>query len=327
MRQSIVFPLRLCVSAALRLCERFIPTLPQSESLTMTLEIRLLGPPTFTLSGQPLQLVRRKSIALLAWLAVTRRPQSREAITGLIWPEFDHESSLMNLRRDLSWLRKTLGDGFVAADRLQIAIEPDAPLWLDVQIFDSALSAVQKHNHPPTSLCPDCVANLSQAIELYQGDFMAGFSLADSNEFEEWQFFQREEQRRAAGSAFEKLCAWHGSQAEYEQGIAAGRRWLGLDPWHEPAHRALMRLYAQADQQAAALRQYETCRRVLDEKMGVQPEAETTALYEAIRSRQTRALYPRPAPRPSMSHPIQLSRPRLLCCLCPPPLLSGAPRR
>jgi DNA-binding SARP family transcriptional activator len=293
----------------------------------MTLEIRLLGPPTFTLSGQPLQLVRRKSIALLAWLAVTRRPQSREAITGLIWPEFDHESSLMNLRRDLSWLRKTLGDGFVAADRLQIAIEPDAPLWLDVQIFDSALSAVQKHNHPPTSLCPDCVANLSQAIELYQGDFMAGFSLADSNEFEEWQFFQREEQRRAAGSAFEKLCAWHGSQAEYEQGIAAGRRWLGLDPWHEPAHRALMRLYAQADQQAAALRQYETCRRVLDEKMGVQPEAETTALYEAIRSRQTRALYPRPAPRPSMSHPIQLSRPRLLCCLCPPPLLSGAPRR
>jgi two-component SAPR family response regulator len=146
----------------------------------MTLEIRLLGPPTFTLSGQPLQLVRRKSIALLAWLAVTRRPQSREAITGLIWPEFDHESSLMNLRRDLSWLRKTLGDGFVAADRLQIAIEPDAPLWLDVQIFDSALSAVQKHNHPPTSLCPDCVANLSQAIELYQGDFMAGFSVKSS---------------------------------------------------------------------------------------------------------------------------------------------------
>ena len=71
------------------------------------------------------------------------------------------------------------------------------PLWLDVQIFDSALSAVQKHNHPPTALCPDCVAHLSQATELYQGDFMAGFSLADSNEFEEWQFFEREERRRA----------------------------------------------------------------------------------------------------------------------------------
>src|SRR5690606_12021914 len=58
------------------------------------------------------------------------------------------------------------------------------------------------------------------------------------------------------------------------------------DPLHEPAHRHLMSLYALAGQQAAALRQYEQAATLLDEELGVEPEEETTALYEAIRTRQ-----------------------------------------
>jgi serine/threonine protein kinase len=48
----------------------------------------------------------------------------------------------------------------------------------------------------------------------------------------------------------------------------------------------LMRLYAWAGQHAAALRQYQECARLLDAELGAVPEDETTALYEAIRTRQ-----------------------------------------
>jgi predicted ATPase len=47
-----------------------------------------------------------------------------------------------------------------------------------------------------------------------------------------------------------------------------------------------MALYALTEQQAAALRQYEECVQLLQEELGIEPEPETTKLYEAIRSRK-----------------------------------------
>ena len=73
------------------------------------------------------------------------------------------------------------------------------------------------------------------------------------------------------------------------------QRWLSLDPLHEPAHRQLMRLYARTGQRSAALKQYLTCTRLLDEELGVEPLAETTALYQDIRD------------HPSASQPITVA--------------------
>ena len=52
------------------------------------------------------------------------------------------------------------------------------------------------------------------------------------------------------------------------------------------AHQALMRLYAWSGRHAAALRQYEECARLLDDELGSEPEAETVALYAAIKARR-----------------------------------------
>ena len=53
-----------------------------------------------------------------------------------------------------------------------------------------------------------------------------------------------------------------------KQPSACARRWLALDPLHEPAHRQLMSLYEISGQRAAALRQYETCRQTLSDELG-----------------------------------------------------------
>ena len=63
-----------------------------------------------------------------------------------------------------------------------------------------------------------------------------------------------------------------------------------------------MRLYAWAGQQAAALRQYQECVRILDAELGAAPEEETTALYEAIRTRQLAV--PAAADRQSFAPPL-----------------------
>lgn len=250
------------------------------------LRVYLFGAPRLERDGESIPVQRRKAVALCAYLAVTNQPHSRDTLATLLWPEYDQSSARSNLRRDLSRLKDAVGEDILFIDRTQIGINPEAELWLDVAEFERRMATVQQHNHTPQQLCPECRTALNEAVALYTDDFLAGFHLTDSPDFDEWQFFQREGLQQLLAEALQSLIGWYASQEEFERGVEYGRRWLALDPLHEPAHRQLMRLYAWAGQQAAALRQYEECVRLLKEELDVEPEAKTEALYNAIKTRQ-----------------------------------------
>src|SRR3970040_1992758 len=84
--------------------------------------------------------------------------------------------------------------------------------------------------------------------------------------------------------ALHTLVGKHLESEEYAPGIDYANRLLGLEPWREETHRHLMILLARSRQRSAALAQYETCRRVLVEELGVQPMQETTVLYERLKA-------------------------------------------
>ncbi|MEZ4663076.1 MAG: tetratricopeptide repeat protein [Caldilineaceae bacterium] len=115
---------------------------------------------------------------------------------------------------------------------------------------------------------------------------MACFTLSDCPTFDDWQFFESEALRSDYADVLAQLVQHLSARTIDDAIVFAARRWLALDTLDESVQRQLMRLYALAGQQAAALRQYEECARLLDDELGVEPDAETAALYEAIRSRQ-----------------------------------------
>lgn len=259
------------------------------------LHICLFGNPRVEKDGQAIPIPRRKMLALLAYLAVTGAIQSRETLSALFWPDYDQSNAFANLRRELSRLKEFFGEESVLfADRLQVGLAPGVEIHLDVTAFRALVNETRMHGHPPQEDCADCSSRLQEAVELYRGDFMAGFNLPDSPGFEDWRFFQGEELRQMLVEALQHLVSWHVSKGEYEQGIGYARRWLALDRLHEPAHRSLMQLYAWSGQQAAALRQYQECQRILQEELGLEPEEETRALYEGIRARTLSAPEPTP---------------------------------
>jgi len=225
-------------------------------------------------------------MALLAYLAVTGHPHSRESLATLLWPENDQSSALANLRRELSRLKDILGEQVLIASRQQVEVHLQAGLWLDIKAFQDHIEEAQGHPHLQDTLCDRCLQSLKHAVDIFQGDFMAGFTLPDAPKFDEWQFFQAEELQRSLSDTLQRLIRWHINQREYAEAISYARRWLYLDSLHEPAHRQLMQLYAWSGQQAAALRQYQECQRILKEELNVEPEEETLALYEAIKARQ-----------------------------------------
>ena len=254
------------------------------------LKLLLLGPPRLECEKVPVELERRKAVALLAYLAVTSAPQSRDALATLLWPDKDESQAHAYLRVVLFKLKQALGAQHIAIGREHISLPSSSDLssdfWFDVAHFRRSLVSCTTHGHAPHDVCLMCLPVLAEAVALYRADFMAGFTLPDSPEFDEWQFFQAESLRRDLASALERLVSGHSAQGELESAIAYARRWVALDQLHEPARRCLMDLYAQAGQRPAALRQYEECQRLLATEVGGLPEQETTALYEAIKARK-----------------------------------------
>ncbi len=261
------------------------------------LTLRFFGSPEIELAGRPVETDRRKAVALLAYLALTGAPQSRDALAALFWPDFDSSRAYAYLRRTLWELGQALGEGMVAAERELVRLDPQADIWVDVCAFRELL----KPGAPG-----DKMDRLSEAAALYRGDFMAGFTLRDSPGFDEWQLDQSENLRRLLAEGLAQLTHACADGCDADAAIAQARRWLALDTLNEEAHRSLMELYARTGQRSAAVRQYETCARLLMDELGVQPEKETQALYERIRRGE---LKPAPAQREEMAEAVAVAEP------------------
>jgi DNA-binding SARP family transcriptional activator len=232
------------------------------------LRLFLLGAPRAEVDGRPMEVDTRKALALLAYLAMGERAHRRDALAGLLWPEYDGPSARGALRRTLSSLKKGLGGRWISADRSLVSLDPEG-VWVDAVEF-RRLAAT------------DTEADLRAAADLYRGDFMEGFSLRDGVDFEDWQYFQANELKRAYAGALERLVDSLEARGAIDEGLERARRWLSLDSLHEPAHQRLMYLYALGGRRADALRQFRECVSILDRELGVGPLPETQELHERI---------------------------------------------
>jgi len=246
------------------------------------LSLSLLGPFQMTLNGRRVTSFKSNKVrALLAYLAVeSDRPHRREVLAGLLWPDWPDRDALSNLRYALSNLRQVIRDReaappFLLITRNTLQFNTASDHWLDVGAF-SELAAVDDGD-------ASAVNRWEEAVALYRGGFLEGFSLDDSPVFEEWALFTREHMARQVSSVLHRLAGAHEQAGDYEKAQSYAWKQLELEPWDEAAHCQLMRSLTLSGQRGAALAQYETCCRVLAEELGVEPGPETTQVYEQIR--------------------------------------------
>ena len=261
------------------------------------LSLFLFGPPRVEIDGTSLSVDTRKAVALIAYLAITRQQHSRDSLAALLWPENDQFHARAALRRTLSTLNKALKGSWLDIDRERIGLNFHADLQIDVHVFLRLLAECRTHGHPANETCTACEQPLTAAVALYQNDFLAGFSLRDSPEFDDWQLYQSDTLRRAFASALEGLTHCHSAAHHFDTAIIHARNWLALDRLYEPAHRQLMLLYAWAGQRTTALHQYRDCVQTLEQELGVSPLESTTRLYQLIKENQIPPLPP-PLPAP-----------------------------
>jgi DNA-binding SARP family transcriptional activator/predicted ATPase len=267
------------------------------------LELNLLGVPEVVLDGQVLTFTRRGSIALLAYLALSRRAHAREALATLLAGDSFEEQARKYLSNVLVDLRQQLG-GYIIATRQSVSFDRTRPYQLDVAAFQAR--AEDCHDS-------DSQAELQAAIDLYRDEFLAGLTLSGMPDFEAWQLAQREELRGQYMQLLRRHVDVTMQQNAWNSGIQSARRIIAEEPWLEETHRQLILMLAHSGQRHAAIEQYQACRRVLREELGVEPAVETAALFNRLRAAITPPQHNLPvAPSPLVGRSDQV---RLLSTL------------
>ena len=152
-----------------------------------------------------------KERALLAYLAVeTGYPHSRESLAELFWPERPDNMSRANLRQALMGVRKALGDQdaeqpFLSIEDVGVRFTPQAHFWLDLDAFRTRYQFTLNHVHVAAASCIECAQTLQEVVALYRNDFLDGVYLSDSQQFQEWMFFLREQYFRYLLASLDQL--------------------------------------------------------------------------------------------------------------------------
>lgn len=209
----------------------------------------------------------RRTVALLGYLAAERREVGRDFLAALFWPDQASSKGRSNLRRELHNLAKILPDSW-ALDRQAVAFLPSNGIMVDIY----KLLELQAQGR------------WDEAAELLGGEFLEGLFLDDNLEFENWLLAERERWRNQAGTVLTHLIDGHIHRGQYADALHITRRLLQLSPWNEQAHRQSMRLLAWTGQRGASLRAFENCKQALWDELGVEPTAQTIALYEQIQA-------------------------------------------
>ncbi len=237
------------------------------------LDLSFLGTFQVLRDGHPVTRFRaNNNRGLLVYLALNgERPVARETLAALFWPDENTETAHNNLRQALYQLRQLLRDAdggaipYLTATRQSVQFNCASDHTLDVTQFLRAVEA----------------GDLDTAVAHYAGDLLPGFT-CDSLAFEEWLRLERERLHQLALEALFEAAQDHLAAGRLDKAQALARRQLALEPWREPAHRQMMQAYALAGDRAAALAQYDTCRALLWDELGVDPALETAALREEI---------------------------------------------
>ncbi len=241
--------------------------------------VRLCGPPVLCGGSRSGRRLRHKAIALIAYLAVEARPIGRDTLATLLWPFSGQSAARANLRAALHDAKYQLPSSALVIEGDTLELNPHAVLVDIWQLREIALR--QAH-------CEVSIDELARTAEICAGEFLEGFTLRDCREFDSWQLATAGEIRQQMALVFTRLVRMRLEAGDYEEAIAPALRLVGLDPLEESSHRLAIETFARCGKWAAAVVQFEQCRKILADELAVDPAEETVRLIEEVLAHSAR---------------------------------------
>ena len=261
-------------------------------SADTVLRIRLFEPFRAQCGGRPPideHFPRRKAKALFVYLYLNRgRHISKYQLLADLWPHAEHADP-DRVKHTVQVLRAAL-EGPRPADGWHIIKEREgfysfnvaAPRHCDAEEFEDQLlkaRRAQQAGHPELAL-----QHYRRCVELHTGTFLAEFR------YEDWAAVDIARHSELYLRALEEGAQLESSAGDLERAIQLLRQAVIEDPLRESSYVQLMRYQWIKGQRTEALRTYHRLCEVLARRLDVEPQAQTTRLYEAIRQDQALAV-------------------------------------
>lgn len=243
---------------------------------------RFLGGASLRLNDAPVggPASQRHPMALLAVLAGHPVGEvSRDQLVAFLWPDRDSRRSRHLLSEALYVLRNAMGRDSIKTVGGGLAINPDL-LPTDVREFQEALAAGDHRG----------------AVKVYGGEFLDGFHLQESGEFQHWVDGRRLHFASRYAEAMSVLAAAATAAGDQLEAAHWYRMRLAEDPFSGSSTRSLMMALARAGDRAEAIRVGREYERRLRDELGLPPSAEVTRLRAHLEGPYSIA--PRPTPSP-----------------------------
>lgn len=225
-----------------------------------------------------------KGLTILKYLVAQGGvPVPKDVLMEVLWPDGDPEAARRNLHQAIYSLRQTLRQD--APDFDHILFHNDAYLfhhdmnvWIDFVQFERYMILGQQQEM--SGRAEEAMAAYGMAEELYTGDFL------EEDPYEVWASGQRERLRSMYLRTVDRLAGYYLERGETIAASAISQKALARDPYNESAHRRLMHCYMALGQRHLAVRQFQTCVRLLAEELNLEPSRETVELFEKVRRAQ-----------------------------------------
>ena len=215
-------------------------------------EIRTLGELTVLDADRRIRLPTKKHYALLIYLAAhPDRPFLRERLAALLWGDSPDKRARHSLNQTLYGLKKYIPSLAVQVTSQEV-IMPTGAINADFIAFRGAVE------------CGD----YREASRLYVGDFLEGFSVPGSPEFEEWQENQRESLKRQAVLSLSYLLDEEERARNWDEVEELASRVLRLDPFRKSALTARIRAIAARGDFRRARSELQRAKEIMGNELG-----------------------------------------------------------
>jgi DNA-binding SARP family transcriptional activator len=213
--------------------------------------IQLLGQFGVTYGDRSISL-GPSSERLVALLACLVRPVSRHRAAGLLWPDRPESRAKANLRSVI--YRMSSYRGLVISSSRQVGLGPSTRV--DFQIT--------------AALAQQIIAGSIKDLPRPDRDALTRDLLPCWYE-DDWVIEEREAFKQNRLHALEVLCLMLAQRGRYGEAIDAAFSVVRTEPLRESAHRALVMVHLCEGNYGEALRQYERCRILLHDELGIDP--------------------------------------------------------
>ena len=238
----------------------------------MPLMLTLIGRFVLWRGSQQLE-IAASGQRLIALLALRDRPVGRLHVAATLWPDFPTERSLAGLRTALWRVNQSSQDVIVATPSL---LRLDDDIEVDVHnlvVFAQRLTQAER---------------TSEVIDLDSVDVANLASELLPDWCDDWLQDEREGLRQTRLHALEGLAQQLSASGRHADAIQAALAAIRLEPLRESAHRTLIEMHLAEGNRSEAWRQFQRCRRLLREELGVEPSDSIRLLLErrpsAVRS-------------------------------------------